>query len=258
MIVIKLLTVITYIGMVVVNALANILPINGIPTGAVSDSYPNLFAPAGVTFSIWGLIYLLLSGYTIYQFAVWGSGNSKKRNDLFEKTNKYFIATSLVNIVWIFCWHYLYIPLTLLLMIILLYFLIKIADLLNQEKFSFVENILWLIPFSIYFGWITIATIANVTVFLVSINWKGFGIADDIWMIVILLIGTVIAVWRTLKDRNIAYGLVPVWAYFGIWLKHTSANGFGGLYPNIINTTIFCLVIFLLTNSFVLYQWLKR
>lgn len=238
---IRICAALAYIIMVFVNFLANRLPINNRSTGAISDAYPNLFAPAGLTFSIWGLIYLLLAGYLLYQFI---SESSKKKEALFKKINIFFIATSIANISWIFAWHYDFIGLSVLIMAILLILLIKIADILRVEKMTSLEKLFISTPFSVYFGWITVAAIANITVFLVSIRWNGFGIADFVWTSIILLVGTLIGILRMLKDKNIIYGLVLIWAYLGILLKHVSASGFNGKYPSVIATVIFCLVIF--------------
>jgi len=230
----------TFVAMVVVNGLANSLPINNRSTGQISDAYPNLFAPAGVTFSIWGLIYLLLAGYVGYQFTKAGLCQA----DLIGKINRLFIVTSLANISWIFAWHYDYIGLSVGLMTILLVSLIKIADLLGAKQFNSGEKLFIRAPFGVYFGWITVATIANITVFLVSIGWNGFGLADFVWTSIILLVGSLIGILRMLKDNHIAYGLVLIWAYLGILLKHLSAGGFQGQYPSIIITTIVCIAFF--------------
>lgn len=239
---IKILTVVTYVAMVAVNFLANDLPINNRSTGDISDDYPNLFAPAGPAFSIWGLIYLLLGAYVIYQFVK----KSQKTEALIHKINPFFIITSLANISWIFAWHYDYIGLSVLIMAILLFLLIKIADILRSERFlSPSSKLLIHIPFSIYFGWITVASIANITVFMVSINWNGFGIADFIWTSIILMVGAVIGILRMRKDNNITYGVVLVWAYLWILFKHVSAAGFNVQYPSIIATVILCLCLFL-------------
>jgi hypothetical protein len=110
------------------------------------------------------------------------------------------------------------------------------------------------VPFSIYFGWITVATIANITVFLLSLGWNGFGIAEPVWAIIILLVGASIGSLRMWKDKNIFYGAVFVWAYAGIWFKHSSVSGFNGAYPSIITTVIICIVIFLGTIGFLGYR----
>lgn len=241
---IKIVAGVAYVAMIVVNFLANSLPINNRSTGAISDAYSNLFAPSGLTFSIWGLIYLLLAGYVFYQFVPFGKGANQKKEDFLQKINILFIVTSLANISWIFAWHYNFIGLSVLIMAVLLIFLIKIADILRMEQMTTQEKILISIPFSVYFGWITVAAIANITVFLVSIGWNGFGIEDFVWTSVVLLVGALIGVLRMYKDKNIAYGLVLVWAYLGILLKHLSASGFGGQYPSVIVTVILCLILF--------------
>ncbi len=247
---IKIFASVMYVAMVVVNFLANSLPINNRSTGDISDAYINLFAPTGLTFSIWGLIYLLLGGYVVYQFIT----KNEKVERLSKKINPLFIATSLANILWIFAWHYDYIGVSVLIMASLLFFLIKIADILRTEQFTWLEKLFISAPFSIYFGWITVATIANITVFLVSINWNGFGIADYIWTSIILLIGALIGILRMHRDRNIAYGLVLVWAYLGILLKHTSADGFDGQYQSIITTVVMCMVLFVFFIGRVVYK----
>jgi hypothetical protein len=251
--IIKIIALVSYIAMVVVNYLANGLPLNNRSTGQISNDYPNLFAPAGATFSIWGLIYLLLLGYSIYQFAK----KDQKTEEVIKKINPFFIATCLANILWIFSWHYDVIWLSVVLMLSLLFLLIKIADIINKEQFTSQAKLLIYLPFSIYFGWITVATIANITVFLVSISWSGFGIADYVWTSMILLVGAVIGTLRMHKDKNIAYGLVLVWAYFGILLKHLSVEGFNRQYPSIIITIILCLVAFVFFVGKIFYKKLK-
>lgn len=236
----RILALLAYIAMIVVNFLATSLPINNRGTGEISDAYSNLFAPAGITFSIWGLIYLLLAIYVIYQF-------KSKNGGLLKKINILFIITSIANILWIFAWHYDYIGLSLALMLVLLIGLIKIADTLRSNELTAEERKFIGIPFSVYFGWITVATIANVTVFLVSINWGGFGIAEFIWTSIILLIGATIGILRMNKDKSVAYGLVLVWAYLGILLKHLSNDGFAGQYTVVITTVIICLALFTLS-----------
>ncbi len=237
----KIFTAVTYVGMVVVNYLANSLPINNRSTGMISDAYPNLFAPAGLTFAIWGLIYLLLAGYVLFQFL----DKDQKIEQLLKKINPLFIATSIINILWIFSWHYDYIGVSVILMVALLVLLIKIADIIRGQVFTTNQKIFVWAPFSVYFGWITVATIANITVFLVSLSWNGFGISDYVWTSIILLVGALIGILRMKKDKNIAYGLVLVWAYLGILLKHQSADGFNGQYPSVIVTLAVCLVLFI-------------
>lgn len=246
---IQIFVLLTYILMIGVNSLANLLPINGMSTGAISDMYVNLFAPAGITFAIWGVIYLLLGAYVLYQFGLFGKGKIKE--EIINKINIYFIATSIVNVLWILAWHYNFILASAILIITLLVLLIKIADLVNKQEFTIKERICVCAPFTIYFGWLTVATIANITVLLVSLKWDGFGIAPEILTMLILLVGIIIGIVRMYKDKNPLYGLVFVWAYFGIWIKHTSATGFNNMYNGIITMVIACIFLILVSIVYV-------
>lgn len=250
-ILLKIAVAVGYVAMVAFNYLANALPIGGVTTGEASDAYGNLFTPAGLTFSIWGLIYLLLLIYTIYQFGFGKKETILEREKLFTTINRYFLATSIANIAWIFAWHYGVIWLSVLIMLSLLFFLIKIADVVNKEKFSVMDTLCIRVPFSVYFGWITVATIANITVFLVSLEWNRFGLAEVVWAVIILLVGTGIGTLRMWKDQNIFYGMVLVWAYSGILFKHLSVSGFDGEYPSVIWTVALCIFTFLGTIIFI-------
>lgn len=246
--IIRLCTLLSYIGVVIVNFLATTLPIGGRNTGEVSDSYPNLFAPAGYAFSIWGLIYLFLGIYVIYQL-------KENKNELLAKINKLFILNAILNSSWIFAWHYDLIWLSVIFMLGLLWSLIRITEILRVSILN--KRQVWLVrtPFSIYFGWITVATIANITIFLVSVGWNGFGLSDSYWTIIILLVGAMIGVWRMLRDRFFPYGLVLIWAYVAILFKHVSITGFAGQYPSVIVTAALCIVAFI---GIILYTSFKK
>jgi hypothetical protein len=249
---IKTITAVTFVAMVTVNALANILPINGINTGQVSDAYPNLFAPAGLTFAIWGLIYLLLAMFTLFQFGLFQNLQKPAAAGLLFKIGLVFSISSLANTVWIFSWHFQIIPLSMLLMLVILACLIYIMQTIRREKLSGRDRLFIRLPFSVYFGWITVATIANATTLLVSWNWNGFGIPVQIWMILIIIVGMLIGSAITIKNHDIAYGLVLVWAYTGILIKHLSPGGFAGKYPEVIAIVIFSLVLLLVAIGSVL------
>jgi hypothetical protein len=242
---IKILVAVTYLVMVGVNALANILPINGVNTGQVSASYPNLFAPAAITFAIWGVIYVLLGGYTLYHLGLFRTWQDVNKGELLNKIGLLFAVSSLANVAWIFSWHYFKISLSMLWMMVILVCLIIMVRIISQARLSQREKIFIRLPFSIYFGWITVATIANVTTLLVSWNWNGWGITEPVWAIIIIIVGLLIGAATAIKNRDIAYGLVIIWAYAGIYIKHTAASGFAGQYPAVIYTVIGCMVLML-------------
>lgn len=244
----KIFTLIALIIMVVVNYLAVFLPLAGRDTGAISDGYANLFAPAGYAFSIWGVIYILLALYVFYQF-------SRQDEELAARVNRLFIINAFLNAGWIFSWHYDVIWLSVLIMLGLLFTLIKISDILRLGAKTAQEQWLMRLPFGVYFGWITVATIANITTWLVSFGWNGFGWPEVFWTVAVLLVGAVIGSWRALLDRSIPYAAVLIWAYGAILAKHLSPENFAGKYPAVITVTGICMAIF---AGIILYLALKR
>lgn len=252
--IIKILVTFSFLLMIAVNALANILPINGLSTGDVSDAYANLFAPAGVTFAIWGLIYLFLAAYTLYQMGIITNKSSLFQTGQMDKIGFYFSLSSLANAAWIFAWHYRMIPLSFMLMVVILTCLILIVREINQARLTSRDKLFLQLPFSIYFGWITVATIANATVLLVSIGWNGFGLSEATWAVIMISVGLFISLVMMLKNKDIAYGLVIIWAYTGILIKHHSAAGFAGQYPEVIITVITCIILLLLAEAYILFS----
>lgn len=255
---IRIFVAATFLIMIGVNALANILPINGVNTGQVSDSYTNLFAPAGLTFAIWGLIYLLLAIYTLYQFGFFRVSGASTDVELLNKVGVIFSVSSLANSAWIFSWHYRLIPFSMVLMLVLLVCLILINKEIKGRELSSSEKFFVALPFSVYFGWITVATIANMTTLLVSIGWRGGGLSEATWAIVVILVGMVIGITTMIKNRDFAYGLVLIWAYGGIWLKHISPDGFSGQYLSIITTIIGSIVLFIISEGYLVISRKKR
>ena len=211
------IVVVMVIATIVVNGLATTLPINGQTTGEISDRFQVFFVPAGYVFSIWGLIYLGLIAYAIYQATPAQTGNPR-----LKRIGYLFVLSSLANIAWIFLWHYEQFPLTLVAMLTLLASLIVIYLRLEigRAKAPPAERWLVQIPFSIYLGWITVATIANVTSLLDYLNWSGWGIRPEVWAVIMLLAGLAIASAVSLTRGDVAYLLVLIWAFVGIAVKH--------------------------------------
>ena len=217
----KTLNLIAFSATIVVNALANALPINGRTTGELSDLYPNLFVPAGVTFSIWGLIYLLLAIFAVYQMVV-----PVSRAGFVEKIGPFFILASAANIGWIFLWHYQRVSASLVVMLILLASLIFLYLRLGVgvDSVSWRQRLLVQLPFSVYLGWITVATIANATAVLVHIGWNRFGASAELWTVGVLIVATLITLAVLYTRSDLFYALVILWAFLGILLKRLAAE----------------------------------
>lgn len=244
---VPVLVALSYLIMVTVNALANILPIAGMNTGAVSDSYPNLFAPAGITFSIWGVIYLLLALHTLYQF-------TNKLEGKLDTIGLLFSLSSVANALWIFSWHYRRIGLSVVLMLCILGLLIRINLLIQNMKGYRMFHWSVRIPFAVYFGWITVATIANVTTLLVSAQFTGFGISEPVWTAVILVVGVLIGLAWAFKAKEKAYLITLIWAYTGILIKHTSQEGFASQYTMVIVVVCLALAAFVVSLGLLFRQ----
>ena len=203
-----------FVVVVVVNAMAggtNLL--NGRNTADVSAAYPTLVTPAGFTFSIWGIIYVLLFAFVTFQLL------PRHREDSFNRGVSYlFILSSVFNIAWLFLWQYDYIVASVPLILGLLASLIAIYLRLDvsKSKAPLSEKIWVHLPFSVYLGWITIASIADVSSALVSLNWNGLGIAPAAWAELVIVVALIITLTMLGTRRDIAYGLVVVWALAGI------------------------------------------
>lgn len=237
--------VVTYLAMIGANALANALPLNGRRTGDVSNAYPSLFTPAGITFSIWGVIYLLLGAHVLYQLGLFRDRPDTASDAvLLNRVGVLFSISSLANTAWVFAWHFDRIALSAVLIVVILTCLASISVILRGANLTGRQRAFIGVPFSVYFGWSTVATVANITVLLVSMGWDGFGLSDYTWAVIIVLVAMVIGTVTMVRNRDVAYGLVLIWAYLGILLRQTSADGLAGRYPAIIAAVVASLAIF--------------
>ena len=177
------------VATIAINGLANALPLNGLTTGEISDRFEVFFVPAGYVFSIWGLIYLGLIAFAVYHALP-----AQRDNPRLERAGYWFVLSCAANIVWLFLWHYeVFVP-TVLAMLALLFCLIVVYLRLEVGKSPVSAGERWFVrlPFSIYLGWITVATIANVTSTLDYLQWSGWGVTPEIWTIVMLAAGIAI------------------------------------------------------------------
>ena len=212
----QLAVIVSIIATLIVNALANALPLNGLNTGQISDRFHVYFVPAGYVFSIWGVIYLGLIAFAIYQALP-----SQRENSRLQATGWWISLGGLANSAWIFLWHYELFPLTLIAMLTLLATLIVTYLRLGIGQSDAPAGETWAarLPFSIYLGWITVATVANVTDVLDYLKWDSFGIAPEIWMSIVLVAVLVITLLMNFTRHDVAYAAVILWALAGISFK---------------------------------------
>jgi hypothetical protein len=238
--------VLALVGTLVTNGLANALPLNGQTTGEISDRFDVYFVPAGYVFSIWGLIYLALTAFVVYQALP-----AQRENPRLRRVGYLFALSCAANVTWLFMWHFEFFSLSVVAMAALLLLLIAIYLRLGtgRTQAPTVEKWLVRVPFSIYLGWITVATIANVTSLLDYLNWGGWGIQPAIWAVIMLVTATAIASEMALTRSDIAYALVIMWALAGIAVKHASA-------PTVSTTAWIMTAVLALVTAFGV--WLNR
>jgi len=236
---------IAVIATIIINALAVILPLNGKTTQELSDALPNLFVPAGITFSIWSIIYTFLIIFMLYQIL---NLIKKDQSDMayIEKIGGWFILASLANISWILLWHYEYVTISLAAMLLLFISLLIIYQRLNigTSKALLKEKIAVHTTISLYLGWITVATIANVTAVLVKLDVGELVLGQTTWTILVIAVATLITILIILRKKDVIYSLVIIWALLGIIIKRLADDPIYGVQTNIaIAATIAVIII---------------
>lgn len=221
-----------FLGMVSINALAVLLPINGQSTGAISDLYPNGFTPAGFTFGIWSVIYLWLLVFVVAQWFF--------AHKIFYKELAFnFILSCVANVAWILAWHYLLPWLALVIMLVLLAILTRMFLLMEKQPLGVTEKFLFQYPFHVYLGWISVATIANTAAVLVSTGWTGAPFTQGSWTISMLIIATGLSMFMVIRFKSVFYSIVTVWALYGIFSRWRAST------ENFIGEVSWALIVIL-------------
>jgi benzodiazapine receptor len=241
----QITNVLAIIAAITVNILANALPLNGQNTGAISDRFRVLFVPAGYVFAIWGLIYIGWIAFGVYQVLP-----SQRENPRLRRIGYLFALSCVANMAWLFCWHYNQFALSVVVMLALLGLLIAIYLRLEIgiKPVSTAEKWTVNIPFSVYLGWITVATIANITDLLYYVSWSGWGLSPEVWTVIMLAAAVIITALMLLTRGDIAFALVIVWALLGITLKQLS-NGTVAVASLAANAIVLGLLIFTLVRG---------
>ncbi len=212
----QFLVIAAVVATIAINTLANALPLNGKTTGELSNQYPVLFTPAGYVFAVWGLIYLGLIAFALYQALP-----RQRDNPRLAAIRVPFLLSSVANIAWLFLWHYEYVTATEPVMLALLAALIFIYARLGIGRVEVSGGERWAVhaTFSLYLGWITIATIANTAITLYNLGWNGEPFSPALWTALIIGVATLIAGTLSFSRGDLVYGAVVVWALVGIIAK---------------------------------------
>ena len=211
------MTILATLATITINVLANTLPINGLYTGDISDRFDIYFVPAGYVFSIWGVIYI---GWLVY--SVFQALPSQAENPVLKKIAPWYWISSLGNIAWIFLWHYEVFAFTLLFMVLILASLLVV----NRALAGVEGQTKWYVklPFSLYLGWISVATIANASQWLYFFDWSGWAIQPATWAVIMLAIATLLGILMAWLENDTFYTLVLIWAFIGITVSQAGAS----------------------------------
>ncbi len=243
----QLINIIAFITTLVMNFLSTTGKLNNLTPQEISNRLPILFVPANYVFGIWGIIYTLLIAFMIY-----GSLPSQRENPLFRKMGYWFALSCVANAVWLVCFHYGQYPLSMIAMVALLGCLMLIYTRVGVGKVSLSKRETWLIqiPFSVYLGWITVATVANASYVLFDANWGRFGIDASIWAAVMLVVATGVTLAIVFDRRDIGYTAVIVWALIGIVVKQSETPLVAGTAGVMALVVVVALVAFRYSKRF--------
>jgi hypothetical protein len=213
----QVINIVAYVVTLIVNGLAGSTTVlGGVTSADVSDMYPTLVTPAGFTFAIWSVIYTLLALFVIYQALP-----KNKDKPFLAQVSWFFGLSSVFNILWLVLWHYDFVTYSVILMLGLLTSLILVYRRLDigRTTVDIKERLMIHLPFSVYLGWISIATIANISVALTAIGWDGFNIEASTWAVLIIVVALLLSLAMIILRKDIAYCCVVIWALFGILSK---------------------------------------
>ena len=204
------------------NAISQALPLNGQTSADIANRYPDmLYFPANFAFSIWGVIYTFLAAFVIYQALP-----AQRENPLIRRIGYLFALSSVFNIAWLTAFHYdqyvLSMGAMILLLLTLLTLYVRVG--IGVTAVKPIEKWTVHIPFSLYLGWITAATITNAGYVLTDLGWDGFGISNEVWAVIMLAVTGVLASAMVIGRRDLAYGLVIVWAVAAIAVRHSEVQ----------------------------------
>ncbi len=247
----RLLALAAFIFMLVMNVLATSLPLNGQATNEISDRYDTLFAPIGFTFAIWGVIYLLLGVYTVVQLVA--------DNSVIRAITPWFTASSVLNGAWIVAWHYEALWLAAIIIAALLWTLIRINQHTTAHRTTFGSTLSIRVPFAVYFGWVTVATVANISALLVQAGFAdGLWLSAETWTVVILVIAVLIGSLTALANSSASYALVLVWAFWGILSRHLAPTEWNQEFPDVILAVQILLPVLGIVSVIACVRWLRQ
>lgn len=219
----------------------------GMTQEEISNQYKSLITPASFAFSIWGLIYLLIIVFLIYQ--IYLVMKNKYDNEKLDRLNILFIISSVLNIIWNVTW----VNDQILISTITILAFTVVLGLANTHILNNIGNSYsFLIPitFGLFFGWLTVATVTNVGAYLNSIGWDSFGLDINLMTIVTYLVVLALATFIISRIKNPLFNLPIAWAFFAIYFTVQESTEASAL----VGYSIILVIILLLVMSVVVFM----
>ncbi|QLG44877.1 tryptophan-rich sensory protein [Costertonia aggregata] len=219
----SVINVLSVLLVIVVNYLSQTMRWNNTTIGEISNTYSNLFTPASYAFAIWGIIFLSLLAYGIFQ--VRRAFFSGKKSKFIGQTGYWFTIANVLNATWVITFVYDYTGLSVLIMLGILFSLIKIVLNTNMERWDAPIEVIALVwwPICLYSGWISVATIANIAAYLTKLGWNGGVLSEINWTILMIAIATLLNIFMIWKRCMREFAAVGVWALFAIYVRHQNS-----------------------------------
>lgn len=240
----QFINIVGLVFVLVMNGASEAIPLNGQTSAQIANRLPIFFVPANYVFGIWGVIYVLLIVFTIYQALP-----SQRENLVLRKIGYWFALTCVANGIWLALFHYNQFVLSMVAMLVLLAALIVIYTRIGVGRSAVSNTTRWCIqiPFSTYLGWITVATVANAAYVLYDAKWNGFGISGEVWAAIMLVVAAAITLTIIVTRRDVAYTAVLLWALVGIVIKQSAA-------PLVAGTAVVVAIVILLALIWRLFK----
>lgn len=230
------LNTVSLLATIILNYLFNSGVMNGVTMKTISDKYYNFFTPAGYTFGIWGIIYLLLCTHIIYTIYLY-----RKKDDtlIITSVGKLFAVSNIVNMLWVYFWLNDFIGICVILMVLLLCMLLSILIRIQSVKRTVsYRNLFISCPFALYAGWVSVALIANTCALLTKLNWDGWILSETLWTILLIIIAGLISIYVSWKYNAAAYGMAVLWGIGGV-----TANNFENDFNITATGIVTCIAI---------------
>ena len=253
----KITVLLSYIVMVIITVISFVVKVNGRTVMETIASYPNLFAPSRYAFFVLSLSNILLLAFSIYQLGIFKKKHNNEK-EILHDSRIACLTINVLNISWLIAWHYDYLALSVLILFGIVMTLRVYGLLLKNETLTFKEKVLLGLPFNLLFAWTTLLAVTNTFILLDSLRWEGFGFSKTMWVIVVMILITLLAVKQILHNKNLVYGITFLWVYVAILVRQVSKSELHSEYPFIILTTICGIIILIGANGALLVKSMKK